>query len=114
VAIAEPYPCIYVNADGSARELHPDNRKYLETPFSPSDGGRPYVKDSYSQKNGWGDIKGFSNRSKLPEGVHVHPGPAEDPSKLLTMADQFKFLREKGWEVIENRDGTFTVKKPNR
>jgi hypothetical protein len=108
----EPYPYINVNADGSARELHPNERNYLETPFDPFDGGRPYIKDSYSAKNGWGEIMGFLERSKLPLGTQVQPAPAEDPSKPLTREDQIQFLRDKGMEVIENSDGTFIVRKP--
>jgi len=34
----EPYPYVHVNADGSARELHPSERRYLETEFKGGDG----------------------------------------------------------------------------
>src|ERR1700683_5388526 len=34
---AGPYPYLFVNADGSARELHPKEREHLETPFHPAD-----------------------------------------------------------------------------
>jgi hypothetical protein len=110
----DPYPYIYVNVDGSARELHPSERNYLETPFLPADGGRPYVKGNYSQKNGWGEIAGFLKRSKLPQGVQIVAAPEEDPSKFLTKENQIQFLRAKGMEVTENSDGGFTVKRPNR
>ena len=33
-ATIDPYLYVYVNQDGSARELHPDERSYLETYFS--------------------------------------------------------------------------------
>ena len=62
-ARAEPYPYVYVEADGSARELHQSERTYLETPYDMADGARPAVKESYSQKNGWGEIRGFLKRS---------------------------------------------------
>src|SRR5689334_767250 len=55
-AKSEPYPYVYVNDDGSVRELHPSERIYLETSFSPFDGARPYTKDSYVMKDGWGSI----------------------------------------------------------
>lgn len=109
---ADPYPYLYVNADGSARELHANERDYLETPFDPFDGGRPYVKDSYSQKNGWGEIAGYLRRSQLPQGTLISPAPARDPSEPVNREGQIQFLRERGMEVTENSDGTFTIRKP--
>jgi hypothetical protein len=38
------YPYVYVNADGTARELHPSEQKYLETEFKGGGGAAPYVK----------------------------------------------------------------------
>jgi hypothetical protein len=113
-AAREPYPYLYVNADGSARELHPNERKYLETPFQGGDGARPYAKRSYSQKkNGWGEVKGYLKRSKLPPGIPVGAAPEQEPRMPLTKADHIEFLRAKGMDVVENSDGSFTVKKPN-
>jgi hypothetical protein len=109
----DPYPYLYVSADGSARELHQNERKYLETPFQGGDGARPYAKSSYSQKDGWGEITGFLRRSKLPAGIPVGAAPEQEPRMPLTKADHIQFLRAKGMEVIENGDGSFTVKKPN-
>jgi len=109
---AEPYPYIYVNADGSARELHQDERRYLETRFLPMDGARPYVKSSYSQKNGWGKIEGFLKRSDLPGEIEVSPAPAENPGKPLTREQHIQWLREKGLEVVEDRDGSIEVRRP--
>ena len=108
----DPYPYVYVNVDGSARELHPDECDYLETPFSPGDGARPYVKGSYSQTNGWGEISGFLKRSELPSEIVIQAAPPENPSKPLTRSDQIQFLRDKGLVVTENPDGTFTAQKP--
>jgi hypothetical protein len=108
---AEPYAYIYVNSDGSARELHPDERQYLETPFHPADGARPYIKNSYTQKDGWGEITGYMRRSKLPHALPVEPVPRENPIKPLKREDQIRFLREKGMEVVENSDGSFTARK---
>jgi hypothetical protein len=111
---AGPYPYLYVNADGSARELHPNERKYLETPFHPADGARPYIKAGYASKNGWGEITGFLKRSKLPKGTRISAAPEEDPCKPLTRENQIQFLRDKGMETVENSDGSITVRNPNR
>ena len=110
----DPYPYVYLNADGSARELHPNERKYLETPFHPADGARPYIKGGYPQKDGWGEVKGYLSRSKLPQDIPINPAPVEDLSKPLAKEDHITFLRAKGMEVIENSDGSITATKPNR
>ncbi len=113
-ARVEPYPFVYVNIDGSVWELHPNERKYLETPFDPCDGARPYIKDTYLKKNGWGEISGFLKRSDLPMHTQIHPAPTEDPCKPLFRQDQIQILRNKGFEVIEESDRVITVKKPKR
>jgi len=105
---------VYVNTDGSVRELQPIERKYLETPFDPCDGARPYIKDGYGKRNGWGELTGFLPRPDLPTGTQILSAPAEDPCKPLSQQDQIQLLRNKGLEVIEEGDNVFTVKKPKR
>jgi hypothetical protein len=108
---AAPHPYVYVNADGTARELHANERQYLETEFRPGDGAAPYVKGSYAERNGWGDLAGFLERSRLPRGTQIHDAPAEDPQRALrTREQQIAWFRSKGLEVTENSDGTFTVR----
>jgi hypothetical protein len=106
-----PYPYVFVLADGSARELHENERKYLETEFSGGDGNRPYIKKSYEARDGWGEMKGYLQRGRLPPGTLIHPAPTEDPSKPLNREELIAFLRSKGVEVIENEDGSFTSRK---
>jgi hypothetical protein len=108
---SDPYPYVYVNEDGSARELHKSERHYLEAPFLGSDGGRPYVKWRYKQKNGWGDVSGFLKRTKLPRRIGVSLAPAEDPNRD-SKAEKIRRLRERGYEVFEDSDGGFKVGKP--
>ncbi len=74
-----PYPYVYVNRDGSVRELHPAERDYLETPFLIGDSGRPYVKQAYLDKDGWGEIKGFCPRYVIPKELSIAEAPANDP-----------------------------------
>ena len=111
-SIVDPYPYVYVNADGGARELHQGERDYLETRFQPGDGNRPYIKSGYSKRNGWGELAGFLKRSQLPNEIVIQAAPAENPSKPLTRSEQIQFLRDKGVVVTENPDGTFTATKP--
>ena len=102
-----PYPYVYVNADGSAQELHPADRAYLETEFEGADGARPYIKSNYRQRDGWGEISGYLRRSKLPAGTRVLSAPVENPNKPQSFEEMITSLRAKGFEVIEHPDGTF-------
>jgi len=112
---AKLYPYVYVIADGTARELHASERQYLETEFSGGDGAAPYIKRSYSQRDGWGEISGYLKRSKLPAGTVIHAAPAEDPQRPLSTTEYIAWLRNKGVEVIENSDGSMTLMgKPRR
>ena len=62
---------IYVNEDGSARALTPDERDYLNTKFYPTDGNRPYVKSRYDQRTPDGRISGFLLKKRLPRRIPV-------------------------------------------
>ena len=108
------YPYVYVNADGTARELHASERAYLETEFQGGDGNMPYIKDSYEERDGWGELNGYLERSKLPDGTPIHAAPAEDPSKPMSRDETIAWLRSKGMEVVENADGSFSASKPRR
>jgi hypothetical protein len=81
-AKADPYPYVYVERDGTARELHPGERSYLESEFSPFDGARPYVKAEYVDCVGHA-TSGFCRRSLLPPGLPVKPAAGQDLSKPL-------------------------------
>jgi hypothetical protein len=105
------YPYVYVNADGTARELHPNERQYLETEFVLGDGGAPYVKSSYADLNGWGEIRGFLERAKLPEGMPIQDAPKEDPSRYMDKAEYAEWLKSKGLKVIEKSDGSLLISK---
>jgi hypothetical protein len=115
--VPDQYPWIFVNSDGTARELHASEREYLETRFPPADGGRPYIKFRYSRRDGWGDLAGFMERSRLPDGMHVLDAPTEDPQRPPSPEELEEIkrktiaaLRGKGFEIIENSDGSWTEK----
>jgi hypothetical protein len=109
------YPYIFVNHDGTVRELHASERQYLEQAFMPADGGRPYVKSTFDACDGCGSVKGFLHRSKIPDGLSVAPAPANNPNPPMSKADQIAFLKEKavqfGLEVVDKSDGTVQVKR---
>ena len=64
---------VWIDDEGRARELSPDECKYLATPFAPTDGGRPYVKRYYTKRTPDRRMIGYLEREKLPKGLEVHP-----------------------------------------
>ena len=111
---AEPYRYVHVEADGSARELHPDERAYLEQEFRGGDGAAPYIKSAHEELNGWGDLSGYLERSRLPQNLAVAGAPQENPNRPLNRADYIASLRSRGMDVVENSDGSFTIRAPRR
>ena len=75
---------VYINEDGSARELTEAEKKYVDTEFSPLDGARPYIKTRYEQHNGWGNLGGFLQRKDVPVGVPINLAPSETASQQQT------------------------------
>lgn len=62
-----PYPYVFVEEDGSVRELAEYERKYLETEFFGADSGRPATKASYNSRFPSGHRQiGYLARRKLP------------------------------------------------
>ena len=75
---------VYINDDGSARELTEADKKYVDTEFSPLDGARPYIKSHYSQRTALGEIRGYLPRTEVPEGVPINPAPPESEPQQQT------------------------------
>lgn len=71
----DPYPYVYAEDDGGARELRFSERDYLEEAFHPGDGGRPYVKSAWEQLDGWGSPSGFVRRDLVPSEIEIRPAP---------------------------------------
>lgn len=66
-----PFPYVYVEKDGSVRELHEDEKEYLLEEFSPMDSGRPYIKSSYRQLTPDKQIHGFLRRRDVPRKIKI-------------------------------------------
>jgi hypothetical protein len=62
---------VYVELDGSVRELYQDEKDYLLEEFHPSDGGRPYIKRNYNQLTPDNEIDGFLERRKVPKEISI-------------------------------------------
>ena len=68
---------VYVNEDGTMRELTSDEAEYLATLFHPADGARPYVKEDYTSLTPAKKISGFLLRAKLPPHLREAGGSAQ-------------------------------------
>ena len=62
---------IYVEDDGSARELNTAERECISAEFLPGDGARPYIKLRYEELTPDGRLSGFLRRRRLPKGITV-------------------------------------------
>ena len=75
---------VYVNNDGSARELTADEQVYLNTEFSGGDGARPYIKFRYESLTPDGRISGFLERRQVPAKIEIQPAPILNVSGTTT------------------------------
>jgi hypothetical protein len=67
----EGFPYVSIELDGSVRELYEDEKEYLNAEFEPTDSGRPYIKNRYSQLTPDGKIHGFIPRRRVPFWVKI-------------------------------------------
>lgn len=62
---------VYVEKDGSVREVYHSEVEYLNRPFYPGTEGRPFVKKSFDELNPKGNISGFILRSRVPKKIFI-------------------------------------------
>lgn len=69
------YPIVYVEKNGTVRELTVKEREYLETPFAIDDGGRPAVMSRYRPRAWWRLRRdwGFCPRHLIPTSTRITP-----------------------------------------
>ena len=60
-----PFPYVYIQNDGSHRELEENEKLYLQKKFHLVDGNRPYVKMYGEQRTADGKLNGFCKRTNL-------------------------------------------------
>lgn len=101
---SDDFPFVYVNQDGTVRELCADEKAYLSQEFHGSDGGRPYIKDAYNARDGWGSLSGFLQRSLVPVGVDVRPVNPDYVTPASDIADFVGLTREKYLERQRARE----------
>lgn len=106
---------VYVNQDGSARELSPAEQAYLSEEFSGGDSGRPYIKSSYESHDGWGSQSGFIERRRVPRRIKILPVHPDYDTREKTLGfDWLDSHRAVGDIIQKNPDGSITcVPNPN-
>jgi hypothetical protein len=102
------YHYVYVEDDGSAREIAEDEREYLETEYHPNDGARPYIKLRYESLNGWGSIAGYLNRAQLPASIQISPVPSK-PKTSTDINHMIEAHKKAGDTIIEKPDGSLVI-----
>jgi hypothetical protein len=101
---------VYVNQDGTVRELSQDERDYLSQDFSPGDGARPYIKLFYRSRNGWRSKSGFLLRKRVPSRITIEPvNPQFVTPKSDARTQLIEESRQVGDIITQNPDGSVTV-----
>jgi len=62
---------VYVEDDGSVREVSKEDEDYLTQRFDPTDGARPYIKSSYRERTPGGKLSGFIDRRRVPKKITI-------------------------------------------
>lgn len=104
---------VYVNQDGTVRELSPGERRYLSTIFDGADGARPYIKSAYKSRDGWGSISGYIERRRVPRRIAIAPvHPEYDARVERHPFDPMGAFRAAG-DIVETRDDGSVSFTPN-
>ncbi len=85
---------VYVQEDGSVRELTEAEKNYVEREYSPLDGARPYIKSRYQERTAWGN-QGYLLRAHVPDGVAIHPAPMQNALSSQTPQAAAESLAER-------------------
>jgi hypothetical protein len=73
------YDFVFVEKDGTARELDYQEIEYLERPFMTDDLARPVIKKRYDEKSETGSIEGFILRRRVPPHIPIVKGKLKNP-----------------------------------
>ncbi len=91
------YNFVYVNEDGSVREVTVLEKLYLQTKYSGGDGDRPYIKSKYSEKDGWGKLSGFCYRTAIPGSREIKR--IENTVRKEQIEREITRIRKMGYEI---------------
>jgi hypothetical protein len=66
---AGAFDFVYVNDDGSVRELHSKEEAQLNSLFFVGDSTNFYIKPQYESRNSSGELSGYIKRRQLPKAL---------------------------------------------
>lgn len=100
---------VYVNQDGSVREISAGEQAYLERRFDPFDGARPYIKSRYWSWDNWGSRSGYLKRYRVPSRIAIQPVRADYDNVIKDLKeDILGTARASGEIIVRNDDGSIT------
>jgi hypothetical protein len=85
---------VWIDDDGSARELTDEECAYLATPFELPDSGRPYIKARRGSRTADGRLRGFLERSKLRRGPTLRWGLLFPPLFVVVLVVSMRSARD--------------------
>ena len=100
------FPYVYVNQDGSVRELSPNEQQYLSKEYHGADGDRPYIKPKYETTNGWGSLSGYLPRRLVPGRQVIRP---VNPNYDAAVREYDKDFMHRRWDAERAAGDTVTV-----
>lgn len=71
---------VYIDDNGSARELNDDEEEYVTTALFLDDDGDFFIKPRYESLNRNGELRGYLRRRQLPRQVPIAAAPIDDLS----------------------------------
>jgi hypothetical protein len=91
------YQFVYVNNDGTIREVSLSERIYLQTKYHEADGDRPYIKSNYKQTTPDNRINGYCFRNKIPNGMNIKSDKIGD--NIMKVIDEIQRVFSMGYEI---------------
>lgn len=100
----EEFKFVYVENNGTVRELDNEEIEYLQTEFQPGDSARPYIKSTYKQRTPDNKMFGFILRNSVPENIKIIK------TDLRYLEIRFPINIYESGKAIELSVGTYSIK----
>ncbi|HXA35715.1 MAG TPA: hypothetical protein VNW26_05235 [Steroidobacteraceae bacterium] len=98
---------VYVNQDGSVREISVGEQEYLTRHFDPFDGARPYIKSRYWSWDNWGSRSGYLKRYRVPWRISIQPVRPDFDTVIKDLPDdKLETHHAAGDTIVRNDDGS--------